>query len=186
MQGEDQVKRAIIQKQIQKKKWELMKILWLSHFSDSLQPEGVPVNNKSIRKSTQRFRKVMQCILSIVSYRKVDTILDERYSSCSILWLNMILTVNIVLFFDDHYAILYNTFIFIVVITFSMVQIDPCNYQHWWILNAKFLRQRIQCIINQQLKLSASVVSRLLFLLIISHCAFKLSSNKSDFQPQHF
>ena len=92
----------------------------------------------------------------------------------------MIPAFIIALFFDDHYAIIYSTFIFIVVITFSMAQIDPCNYQHWWILNAKFLRQRIQRIINQQLKLSASVVSRLLFLLIISHWAFELSSNNSD------
>ena len=50
-----------------------------------MQPDGVPVDQKRIKKLTARFRKVMQCIVAIVSYRKVDMILDERYSSCNIL-----------------------------------------------------------------------------------------------------
>ena len=58
MQGKDQDKRPIIQKQSTKKKEvELIESLSLSHFSDSLQPEGVPVNKKSIKKSTRRFGK---------------------------------------------------------------------------------------------------------------------------------
>ena len=43
-----------------------------------MQPEGVPVDKKSIKKLTERVGKiVMQRIFAIVSYRKVDVILDK-------------------------------------------------------------------------------------------------------------
>ena len=141
----------------------------------------------SIKKSIKTWRsgleRVMQCIFAIVSYRKIDMILDERYSLCNILWLYMILTVKIVLLIQRFRWLPFNTlhfFIFIVVISFWMAQIDPYNHQHWWISNAKFLRRGIQHTVNQQLKLSARNVSKLLYLLITRHRAFELSSNNSD------
>ena len=79
MLGEDQGKGPIIQKNNvqRKKKLESFESLWRSHFRVSMQPDGVPVDKKSIKNLTARFTKVMQYIVAIVSYRKVDMILDE-------------------------------------------------------------------------------------------------------------